>query len=107
MKNILSEQNKNKNLKTKKYVVVIVVSLLTAVLPQLVLSNILAGRGEELSSLEKKERFLIRENNKTKEDLAKKTSLYELNKKAQELGLSYQANNVYLELSQEFAFASK
>ena len=67
---------------------VIIFGLLGIVITaQLVITNILASRGDELSKLEAKANEIARQNQNLREELVKKTSLTKINEESQNLGL--------------------
>lgn len=82
----------------------IVFSLLVVIISaQLVVTNILASKGEELRRLEAKSEQLERENRALQEELAVKTSLVVISRSAENLGFVKSNNLLYLDLSNPVA----
>lgn len=73
---------------------------------QLVVTNILAVKGEVVSELEGKASVLSRENQSLREEMSAKGSITHISKKAQELGLVKASNVVWVDLSNPVASLS-
>jgi len=83
---------------------VIIFGLLGIVITaQLVITNILASRGDELSKLEAKANEIARQNQNLREELVKKTSLTKINEESQNLGLGIPEKIIYLNLAETVA----
>lgn len=83
--------------------VIIFSVLFVVVAAQLIVTNMLAVRGEELSRLETQAAQISRDNQKIREDLAQKTSLSHISEKSEELGLITPSEVVYLDLAEPVA----
>lgn len=77
--------------------------LILVVAAQLVVTNILAVGGQELSTLEGKALQISRENQILRENLSNKTSLSHISQKSEELGLTTPGQVVYVEAAQPVA----
>ncbi|MAG59445.1 hypothetical protein CMO96_01505 [Candidatus Woesebacteria bacterium] len=88
-----------KNSKPKKVWVVVSLLLAFVLTTQLVVSNVLAGRGGELAVLETASYSLAQENQFLKQELATKTSLLYIESQAEELGFGGPDSIIYIDLS--------
>lgn len=77
--------------------------LLVVVAAQLIVTNMLAVRGEELTRLEAQASQVAKENQTIREDLAQKTSLSHISQKSEEIGLLTPTEIIYLDLSEPVA----
>lgn len=86
-----------------KYWLVLFSILGIVVAAQLIVSNALASRGQELSGLEKQAFELSRENSDAREDLSSKTSLNKVSLSAQQLGFGTPSQVEYINLNEDYA----
>lgn len=86
--------------KTKNRAWIVLFTILSIVVTgQLLASNYLAGKGENLSILEKKAVLLVRENQTLQEELSQKSALTKLAVEAQISGFAKAENIMYLDTS--------
>lgn len=89
----------------KEKIWIFVFALLAGVLAaQLVVSNVLAGRGSELVRLEEEVKRLERDNNGLSQELAKDSSLNKINTLADSLGFTKPESVLYINLTEPVAF---
>lgn len=89
----------------KEKIWIFVFALLAGVLAaQLVVSNVLAGRGSELVRLEEEVKRLERDNNGLSQELAKDSSLNKINTLADSLGFTKPEFVLYINLTEPVAF---
>lgn len=76
--------------------VVIISSLILLIIIQLIVSNMTAGNGEELAKVENQIQEVARRNNLLREEIAQHTSLTEIAKQQETLGLIQPTSILYL-----------
>lgn len=77
--------------------------LAVTVFLQLLVTGVLAGRGDELAKLEREAERMQRENSVLRQGLAEKSSLAEISSAAEKLGFAKPEAFVYINLSESVA----
>lgn len=70
---------------------------------QLVITTVLAGRGDEMAKLEEEAKRVERENGILKQELAQKSSLHEILSEAEKLGFTQPEAFVYINTTEPVA----
>src|SRR5688572_26623406 len=82
---------------------IIFAGLLFVVMAQLIVSNMLASKGDEMVSLEKQIVQLGRENQNARQEMAEKASLAQVSRSIEQLGFVAPASIIYVDLTQPVA----
>lgn len=82
---------------------IVLLALVTTVFLQLVVTTVLAGRGDEVAKLEEEAKRVERENGVLKQELAQKSSLHEILSEAEKLGFTQPESFVYINTTEPVA----